>query len=153
MMNAVFVGTRPTQDLSRILVESGCEVIHTRYVKGFLQRVPRRSSACSQRPASGSARGQSLALTPASASPCAPPHRTVVLHWRSKTDQRVIAEAKSLGVPVIVIAADLNAALQADGPFADLYLEKPTNDHELATFVIDIMEQKKAMRHAAAGSR
>lgn len=145
MMNAVFVGTRPTQDLSRILGEWGCEVVHTRYAKGFLQRTPNRKAENASRRKSRPASAQTVDFAPPCAPTCATPCRAVVLHWRSKTDQRVITEAKALGVPVIVIASDLNAALLGEGPFADLYLEKPASDRELATFVVDIMEQKKAL--------
>jgi len=118
-MDVFYLGARPTQHLSRTLLESGCRLLHIRYAKGFLERAASTSG------------------------------RAVVLHWKSNANRRIIAEAKASNVPVLVIAADLNAAIQAGAPFADLYLEKPARDEELVSFVLDLVSEAP-MRRAAA---
>lgn len=80
------------------------------------------------------------------------PYCAVVLHWNSKADQPLIAEAKTLDVPVLVIAADLIAALQAGEPSADLYLEEPASDLEVSTFLIDMVPVTQKHRAATNSS-
>ncbi len=63
----------------------------------------------------------------------------VVLHWKSKKDQQVIGEAKASGLPVMVVTARLPAAYNAGDPLADLYLEQPASDEEVAAFLIDLI--------------
>jgi hypothetical protein len=72
----------------------------------------------------------------------APTSGAIVLHWKSIRDQRIIAEAKSVGIPVLVITARLAAAIQAGEPQADLYLEVPVSDDEVATLLIDLIAAK-----------
>jgi hypothetical protein len=79
----------------------------------------------------------------------APSCGSVVLEWRSKRDQCIIAEAKTLGVPVLVITAKLAAAVKAGGPSADLYLEEPAADHEVVATMLDMMTAEP-LSHAAA---
>ncbi len=117
-MDALYLGARPTEKLSRLLAPSGLRVAHAKYKPGSL--------------ASSSA------------------YCAVVLHWKSKTDQRVIVEAKSLGIPVLVITSKLAEAVQAGGPSADLYLEKPASDIEVATFLSDLATKLQEPRALAA---
>lgn len=81
----------------------------------------------------------------------APSCGSVVLEWRSKRDQLIIAGAKALGVPVLVITAKLAAAVKADEPSADLYLEEPAADHEVVATMLDMMTAEPLSRAAAAG--
>ena len=67
----------------------------------------------------------------------------IVLHWKSIRDQRIIAEAKSEGIPILVITGRLAAAIQAGEPQADLYLENPVGDDEVATLLIDLITAKQ----------
>jgi hypothetical protein len=67
----------------------------------------------------------------------------IVLHWKSIRDQRIIEEAKFVGIPVLVITAHLAAALQAGEPQADLYVEEPASDDEVATLLIDLMTARQ----------
>jgi hypothetical protein len=69
----------------------------------------------------------------------APTCGAVVLEWRSKRDQRIILQAKALGLPVLVITAKLIAAVKAGVPSADLYLEEPAADHEVVATMLDMM--------------
>jgi hypothetical protein len=73
----------------------------------------------------------------------------IVLHWKSFRDQRVIDEAKSVGIPVLVITARLAAAIQAGEPQANLYLEDPASDDEVATLLIDLITAKPKPATAA----
>jgi hypothetical protein len=68
-----------------------------------------------------------------------PTSGAIVLHWKSIRDQRIIDEAKSMGIPVLVITARLAAAIQAGEPQADLYLEEPASDDEVAALLIDLI--------------
>jgi hypothetical protein len=63
----------------------------------------------------------------------------VVLHWKSKKDQRVIEEAKAIGLPILVITSKLAAAVQAGEPSADLYLEEPASNEEVATMLMEMI--------------
>jgi hypothetical protein len=67
----------------------------------------------------------------------------IVLHWKSIRDQRIIEEAKSVEIPVLVITAHLAAALLAGEPQADLYVEDPASDDEVAMLLIDLMTAKQ----------
>jgi hypothetical protein len=116
MMDVLYLGGQPTENLSRILLESGYRISHVRS-KTALDRF---STYCA-----------------------------VVLHWNSKADQPLIAKAKTFDVPVLVIAADLIAALQAGEPSADLYLEEPASDLEVSTFLIDMVPVTQKRRAAA----
>jgi hypothetical protein len=66
----------------------------------------------------------------------------VVLHWKSKQGQQIIAAAKAAGVPVLVITSKLAAAVQAGEPLADLYLEEPARDEEVVAMLLDIIAPK-----------
>ena len=48
-----------------------------------------------------------------------------------------------MGIPVLVITARLDAAIQAGEPQADLYLEDPASDDEVATLLIDLITAKQ----------
>lgn len=63
----------------------------------------------------------------------------VVLHWKSKRDQQVIQEARAAGVPTMVITSKLSAAYDKGDPLADLYLEQPARDEDVAALLIDLM--------------
>jgi hypothetical protein len=79
----------------------------------------------------------------------------VVLHWKSKRDQKVIEEAKMAGIPVLVVTSKLAAAYRAGEPSADVYLELPTNQEELVSLSIDLAktrEEKFALANAATVS-
>ena len=67
----------------------------------------------------------------------------VVLHWKSRKDQRVIEEAKSLGLPVLVITSKLAAALQAGEPQAEIYLEHSADPEEVAPLLMDLIAAKQ----------
>jgi hypothetical protein len=75
----------------------------------------------------------------------------VVLQWKSKRGQKVIQEAKALGMPVLVVTSKLAAAVQAGAPMADLYLEHPASNEEVAT-LIDFIASKRLTLVAAAGN-
>lgn len=66
----------------------------------------------------------------------------IVLHWKSKKGQQIIEEAKTAGVPILVITSKLAAAVRAGEPFADLYLEEPASDEEVATMLIEMVTVK-----------
>jgi hypothetical protein len=74
----------------------------------------------------------------------------VVLHWKSKWGQRVIREAKTAGLPILVVTSKLAAAVRAGKPSADLYLEEPVTDRELAGFLADFVTAKNRQCEAAA---
>jgi ActR/RegA family two-component response regulator len=74
----------------------------------------------------------------------------VVLEWRSKRAQQVIAQAKALRIPVLVITAKLVAAVKSSGPAADLYLEKPAPNHEIVSTTLDLMTTTNAAAASAA---
>ncbi len=63
----------------------------------------------------------------------------VVLHWNSKRDQQVIKGAKAVGLPTMVITSKLAFAYNARDPLADLYLEEPARDEDVAALLIDLM--------------
>ena len=67
----------------------------------------------------------------------------VVLHWKSMEDQRVIKEAKAIGLPIVVITSKLAAAVSAGEPSADLYLEQPARNEEVATMLIEMITVKR----------
>jgi DNA-binding response OmpR family regulator len=76
----------------------------------------------------------------------------VVLHWKSKKGQQVIEEAKAAGVPILVITSKLAAAVQAGEPFADLYLEEPARDEEVAAMLLEMVTaQPRALAASATG--
>lgn len=77
----------------------------------------------------------------------------VVLHWRSKKDQRVIEEAKAADIPILVITAKLPAAIKAGEPQADLYLEEPASDDEVAALLIEMMTATRGGGSAVAAKR
>jgi hypothetical protein len=74
----------------------------------------------------------------------------VVLHWKSKKDQQVIAEAKASGLPVMVITAKLVAAYTSGYPHADLYLEEPARDEDVAALLIDMIATENSSGVALA---
>jgi hypothetical protein len=74
----------------------------------------------------------------------------VVVHWKSKREQRVIQEAKAAGIPVLVITSKLAAAYQAGKPYADVYLEEPASDDEVATLLIELANVKLEEPRVAA---
>jgi hypothetical protein len=76
--------------------------------------------------------------------------RAVVLHWKSKRDQRVIEEANAAGIPVVVITANLAAAVEAGEPQADLYLEEPASSEEVASLLLDLITTKQNAHAAVA---
>lgn len=79
----------------------------------------------------------------------------VVLHWKSKKDQKVIEEAKAAGIPVLVVTSKLAAAYRAGEPSADVYLELPTNQEELVQLSMDLAntrEERVCLANAAAVS-
>ncbi len=63
----------------------------------------------------------------------------IVLHWNFKKDQQVIKEAKAAGLPAMVITSKLALAYDAGDTLADLYLEKPARDEDVAALLIDLM--------------
>ena len=83
----------------------------------------------------------------ASLSTCA----AVVLYWKSQRDQEIIEEAKAASLPVMVITANLVDAYTAGDPLADLYLEEPASDEDVAALLIDMIDMEKNAG-AAAGS-
>jgi len=85
----------------------------------------------------------------ASLSTCA----AVVLQWKSKKDQRVIEEAQAAGLPVMVITAKLVDAYSAADPLADLYLEEPASDEDVAALLIDMITSERDTSLAATNSR
>ncbi len=82
----------------------------------------------------------------------APNCAAVILEWRSKRDQRVIAHAKALRIPILVITAELVAAVQSSGPAADLYLEKPAPNYEVVSMMLDLMTMATHVAAAAAAA-
>lgn len=66
----------------------------------------------------------------------------VLIEWRSLRDQRIIAEAKTADLPVLVVTPKLIAAFQAAKPAADLYLEEPAADWEIVAILQDLMAAK-----------
>jgi hypothetical protein len=72
----------------------------------------------------------------------------VVLHWKSREDQQVIKEAKAIGLPIVVITSNLAAAVSAGEPSADLYLEQPARNEEVATMLIEMITVKRQNRKA-----
>jgi two-component system response regulator HydG len=72
----------------------------------------------------------------------------VVTDWRlGDADGRVVVEAarnKSNGaaIPVVVVTAYPDLALQAPEPEADLYLEKPVDPNELIIIVNELLKQR-----------
>jgi hypothetical protein len=73
----------------------------------------------------------------------------VVLHWKSKRDQQVIEDAKAGGLPTMVITAKLAAAYPTEDPLADLYLEEPARDEDVAALLIDLMSAEQTPGVAA----
>lgn len=63
----------------------------------------------------------------------------VVLRWNSKRDQQVLKGAKAAGLPTMVITSKLALAYAAGDPLADLYLEEPARDEDIAALLIDLM--------------
>jgi hypothetical protein len=76
----------------------------------------------------------------------------IVLEWRSKRDQQVIAQAKALRIPILAITANLVAAVQSSGPAADLYLEKPAPNHEVVSMMLDLMTATHVAAAAAVAT-
>jgi CheY-like chemotaxis protein len=66
------------------------------------------------------------------------PPSVIVLQWRSRRDQAIIARAKMLGLPVLAITSRLAAALRVAGVHADLYLEDPVTESELLQLAVDL---------------
>jgi ActR/RegA family two-component response regulator len=83
----------------------------------------------------------------------APNCTAVVLEWRSKRDQQVIAQAKAHRVPILVITAKLVAAVESVGPAADLYLEKPALDHEVVSMMLDLMTTTRVAAAVASATK
>lgn len=77
----------------------------------------------------------------------------VVLHWKSKRDQQAIEEAKAAGLPAMVITAKLVAAYPAGDPLADLYLEEPARDEDVAALLIDLISVAQHNGVAASNRR
>ncbi len=69
----------------------------------------------------------------------------IVLHWKSKKDQQVIQEAKAAGLPVMVITARLTAAYTTGARLADLYLEEPALDEDVAGLLIDLVDTRNTI--------
>ncbi len=76
----------------------------------------------------------------------------VVLHWKSKRDQQVIEEAKAAGLPTMVITAKLADAYAARDPLADLYLEEPARDEDVAVLLIDLIREEQPVGASATSS-
>jgi hypothetical protein len=74
-----------------------------------------------------------------------------VLHWKSKRNQPAIEEAKAAGVPILVVTSKLADAIRA-GTSADLYLEEPASDEEVATLLLDMVTAKPLARAVAAAT-
>jgi hypothetical protein len=74
----------------------------------------------------------------------------VVLHWKSNRNQRVIEEAKAAGIPILVATSKLATAIHAGQLLADLYLEEPVSNEEVATMLINMVTRKQLTRAAAA---
>lgn len=119
-MDAFYLGARPKNSLTQLLVGAGHRIVHASYKKGILSSV----STCS----------------------------AVVLHWKSKKDQRVIEEATIAGIPILVITAKLPAAIKAGEPQADLYLEEPAGDGEVAALLIEMLTAKRVGGAAIAAN-
>jgi hypothetical protein len=75
-------------------------------------------------------------------SPC----EAVLLEWRTRRDQRVIAEAKSRGIPVIVLTTRISESLRTSMPTADLYLEEPAPDEEIVEFTLELIATRNLPR-------
>jgi hypothetical protein len=67
----------------------------------------------------------------------------IVLHWKSIRDQQVIADARAAGLPIMVITANLVEAYSTADPLADLYLEKPASDEDVAALLIDMISAEQ----------
>ncbi len=67
-------------------------------------------------------------------------YAAMVLDWDLKRSlsREILAEAKSRGLPVVVMCSSLPQALQAGGPYADVYLEKPVNTQELCAMIVAV---------------
>lgn len=70
----------------------------------------------------------------------------LVLHWKSKKDQQLITQAQAAGLPIMVITAKLVDAYTASDPLADLYLEEPTTDEDVASLLIDMVSSRQSSR-------
>jgi hypothetical protein len=66
------------------------------------------------------------------------PFQVIVLQWRSRRDQAIIARAKVLGLPVLATTGHLTAALRAPGERADVYLEDPVEATEVVDLAVDL---------------
>lgn len=77
----------------------------------------------------------------------------VVLHWRSIRDQQVIEEARVAGLPTMVITAELVAAYSAGDALADLYLEEPAVDEDVAALLIDLIRGERDTGVVAIGKQ
>jgi len=69
----------------------------------------------------------------------------VVLHWKSAADQEIVAEAKALGMPLVVVTDKLTEVFRVGEPFADLYLETPANNEEIIKFLVDMVPVTKPL--------
>ncbi len=74
----------------------------------------------------------------------------VVVHWRSKRNQRTIEQAKAAGIPVLVITRSLAAAVEAGDTKAELYLEEPVKNEELCALLVDLMTARQSSGTAPA---
>lgn len=84
---------------------------------------------------------------------CGSPCSAVLLEWRSKRDQRVIEEARALGIPVLALTSKLAAAVLAAVPSADVYLELPCTDQEVLDLALDLIIGRPLKHSAAAAGR
>jgi hypothetical protein len=69
----------------------------------------------------------------------------LVLHWKSKSDQQFISRAQAAGLPIMVITDKLVDAYTAS-PLADLYLEEPARDDDIAALLIDMVTSQQSSR-------
>lgn len=118
-----YFGTRPKVSLSRAFSDAGLNVNYLPYRQGL----------------------QALQQAPCCSG--------VLLEWRSKRDQRVIEEAKALGLPVLAVTSKLSAAILAAVPSADLYLEHPCPDQEVVSLMLDLVMARPIKSTATAGAR
>lgn len=81
------------------------------------------------------------------------PCSIVLLEWRSKHDQRVIEEARTRGIPVLVLTSKLATAVLAAVPSADVYLELPSTDQEIVDLTLDLIIGRPLKRFAAAAGK
>lgn len=77
----------------------------------------------------------------------------VVLHWKFDRDQQVIEEARAAGLPVMVITANLDAAYTNRDMLADLYLEEPARDEDIAALLVDLISMEHSPRVAEINNR